>query len=143
MYNVTEHHSSYSSGKDTIQLDDSCVLIFESIHLGACTTSVKERDCGKFPNDILAYERLQNPQKYIKTQLHSPTSVGQHSFLSLVCSRFTLADNNNSAVDLLQFPGASSVKVLAGNCPVVEKGGYMTVSEWKDLAGLNDHGNYL
>ena len=120
----------------------SSVLLFYSCV--ACIASLTKEDCGDDPTDCdvksLHINTSQDPQDEREQIGIDQGLLDNLRFFSQFAAASYWPGNTNSTGDLLKCSGDSCPKVPAGNCPDVEKGEYMTISEWKDFAGFDDHG---
>lgn len=110
----------------------------------ACNASLAEQQCGDDPEDcdtgFLYFNSCQNPKNTTEQKGIDQDLLDSLRFFSQLAAASYWPGNNNSTGDLLKCSGDSCSKVPVGNCPDVEKGEYMTVSEWKDVAHFDDHG---
>lgn len=110
----------------------------------ACSASLTNRDCGDDPEDcdlgflhVNSCRDPENAEEQIGIDLGLLDSL---RFFSQFAAASYWPGNTNSTGDLLKCSGDKCPKVPAGNCPDVEEGEYMTISEWKDIARFDDHG---
>ncbi|CAD6572071.1 MAG: hypothetical protein ASARMPRED_005038 [Alectoria sarmentosa] len=120
----------------------SSVFLFYSFV--ACIASLTKQDCGDDPKDCdvksLPINTSQDPQDETEQIGIDQGLLDNLHFFSQFAAASYWPGNTNSTGDLLKCSGDSCPKVPAGNCPDVEKEKYMTISEWKDFAGFDDHG---
>lgn len=110
-----------------------------------CIASLAKRDCGDDSEDcepgFLHDNTSQDPKDATEQIGIDQGLLDKFRFFSQFAAASYWPGNTNSTGDMLKCSGDSCPKVPAGNCPDVEKGEYMTVSEWKDIAIFDDHGN--
>lgn len=110
----------------------------------ACSASLTQRSCGDDPEDcdlkLFHVNTCHDPKNAAEQKGIDQGLLDNLRFFSQFAAAAYWPGNTNSTGDLLKCSGDSCPKVPAGNCPDVEKGEYMTITEWKDVAKFDDHG---